>query len=117
LCSNLSCEISGSQGGDNLFIYLLVVYLTTLSQLLRIYSRSGQPDQLRKPHFRGQQSSSHSSCKCILIVAMLSKNRKCEDENKEFETEWEEKFEYVQRNQFFFEHSTIIKGILRNPHH
>jgi hypothetical protein len=36
---------------------------------------------------------------------MLSKKRKYEDENIGFETEWEEEFVFVERNQFFFENS------------
>jgi hypothetical protein len=36
---------------------LYVVYLTTLIQSLRLYSRGDQLDQLREPQFRWQQSA------------------------------------------------------------
>jgi hypothetical protein len=51
----------------------------------KLYSRAGQMDQIRGPHFRKQQSagamsysevksSSNSFCNCLLGVAVLSKN-------------------------------------------
>jgi hypothetical protein len=76
------------------FIIHLSPYYWTL------YSRRGQLGHLREPHFRRQQSAramSYSSSQvmksfflCLLTATMLSKKRKYDDENREFEAERED---------------------------
>jgi hypothetical protein len=63
-------------------------------------------------------SSSHSFCKCIFIVTILSEKRIYKDENTGFETKWEEEFVFLERNQikYSFENQNITKDILRELH-
>jgi hypothetical protein len=77
-----------------------------------LYVRGDQLDQLRESHFRKQsifkthvlfiqvESSRHSFCRCFFLVSSWYQQKsKYENENRGPDTEREEEFMFVERNQ------------------
>jgi hypothetical protein len=80
------------------------IYIQVPWNLTLLYNRGGQLYQRWQPPIRRQQSaramsysSNHSFCKCLLSVAMLSKNVNTEMKMEDVR-QWEEEFVFVERN-------------------